>query len=164
MTMEVHYSHIQSPTKRMFLLKLMERGFIKDAVCVLSNTDASKNHDKYYRVRILNHFYGRVEYGRSGAKPRTDDKNWVHCIRKINEKINKGYEANNLFNKTVLQLGSTCGSGITCSDTLESMKKAAKLPKAIVDMVTAITVDFTSAELRFHDDDDNLLVRIHFPL
>ena len=160
--MEVHYSHIQTPPQRMFLLQLIEKGFIKDAVCVLRNTDGS--HDKYYRVRILDHFYGRVEYGRTGAKAKTLDKNWVYCIRKINEKISKGYEGNNLFNKTVLQLGSTCGSGITCGDTLESMKKAAKLPKAIEDMVAAITVDFTDKELRFRDEDDKLLVRLYFPL
>ncbi len=162
MTMEVHYSHIQDPEHRRFLLQLMEKGFINDAVCVLCNTEGS--HDKYYRVRILNHFYGRVEYGRTGAKAKVLKKTWGYCKKKLSEKIDKGYEANNLFNKKIFQLGSTCGSGITCSDTLKSMKQAANLPKPIADLATAITVDFTTKEIRFQDEDDKLLVRIHFPL
>ena len=151
--MRVHYSQIQIGRVRRWLLKLMDMGFIDGAVCQLRNTNGK--HDKYYRVRLISNTCGRIEYGRSGASPKTLDKNWSYCIDKLDEKIKKGYDE---------KMGYEAVISITYTSEVVKMANAAGLPRPLRDMVGMVEMDTIKEELRFKDGNDGLLMRLSIPV
>ncbi len=151
--MRVHYSQIQTARIRMWLCKLMDMGFIENAVCQLRNTNGK--HDKYYRVRLLSNTFGRIEYGRTGAAPKTLDKPWSYCNTKIDEKRKKGYEESMVY-EAVME--------ITLLSRIVKMADAAGMPKPLRDMVGLVRVDTLNQELRFLDKNEGLLMRLSIPL
>ena len=151
--MRVHYTQIQVGRVRLWLLKLMDMGFINGPICQLRNTNGK--HDKYYRVRVLSNTLGRIEYGRSGANPKTLDKDWSYCITKISEKIKKGYHE---------KMGYEAVIRITYTSEIVKMANAAGLPRPLRDMVEMVSVDTLNQELRFLDKNQGLLLRLSIPV